>query len=105
MNKYFSLFGATGSIGDFTLHVIDNIKEGKPDIFLLSGNLQTEKLAILAKKYNPEFLHIPEKKKDELYRLLDDNLKKRINIISSFDEIYEAYHNVNIWEHYIINGV
>lgn len=105
MNKYFSLFGATGSIGDFTLQVIDNINEEKPVIFLLSGNLQTEKLAKLAKKYNPEFLHIPEKKKDELYRLLDDNLKKRINIITSFDEIYEAYRNENACEHYFINGI
>jgi 1-deoxy-D-xylulose-5-phosphate reductoisomerase len=67
--KTISILGATGSIGTSTLKIID-LHPDKFKVFALSANKSVEKMAQLAKKYQPKYLVMRcEKSAKELQKL------------------------------------
>ena len=84
--KHLSILGSTGSIGDSTLKVVDNLK-GQFKIRYLSANNNYKKLADLAKKYKPEFVIIDK----EFYRDLKDLLDStKIKILTNEEGLIQA---------------
>lgn len=101
-----SLFGATGSIGNFTLKLIDKLdKKDRPNIFLLSGYSQIKKLIELEEEFKSKYLFIPKSFKDKIFQDLSYSIKKKINILTSFDELFEIYQDIDKSKNFIINGI
>jgi 1-deoxy-D-xylulose-5-phosphate reductoisomerase len=105
-NINISIFGSTGSIGSFVLSLIDKLEDkDKPEVFLLSGYNQIKKLIDLEEKYKAKYLYLPENYKEQVFKSLPLNLRQKIDIISSFDELYEIYKQVDKKNHFILNGI
>ncbi len=65
--KKISVFGSTGSIGKSTLKVIEKFPD-KFRIKFLSANKNTDELKKQIRKFNPEYVGIPENKVKEIKR-------------------------------------
>lgn len=101
-----SIFGATGSIGSFSLKLIDKLDKNKrPNIFLISGYNQVKKLVELEEKYKAKYIFIPIDIKDKFFRELPLFLKNKINIITSFNELYDIYRQQDVQKNFLINGI
>ncbi len=100
-----SIFGATGSIGGFTLDLISRLDEFKrPEILLISGFSQIEKLTYLAEKFKVKYIFTPQKAKDLVFTFLKDKSYKFV-ILSTFEELYQLYDSEDKSENFIINGI
>lgn len=67
--KRIAILGATGSIGDSTLAVI----ESNPHLYEvigLSGHSRLDKLLILCQKFLPKYVSVPDESVDSFYQLL-----------------------------------
>ncbi|MBT7642753.1 MAG: 1-deoxy-D-xylulose-5-phosphate reductoisomerase [Rhodobiaceae bacterium] len=72
MSRSLAIFGATGTIGDNALNLVDQHPE-RFHVSVLSAHRNTEKLAVLARQYAPDILVIgtPDGRKDLLQKLPD----------------------------------
>lgn len=105
-NVNLSIFGSTGSIGSFILSLMDKLQnKNKPEIFLLSGYNQIKKLIDLEEKYRAKYLFVPEYYKEQVFNSLPLSLRQKVDIISSFEELYDIYSQVDKNKHYILNGI
>ncbi|MDA3838863.1 MAG: 1-deoxy-D-xylulose-5-phosphate reductoisomerase [Candidatus Delongbacteria bacterium] len=84
--KNLSILGATGSIGDSTLKVLDNLK-GHFKIMYMSANNNYKKLADLAKKYDPEYVIIDKVFYKDLKELLGST---KIKVLTNEDGLIQA---------------
>ncbi|MBN2789056.1 MAG: 1-deoxy-D-xylulose-5-phosphate reductoisomerase [Candidatus Delongbacteria bacterium] len=90
--KKLSILGSTGSIGDSTLKVIDNLK-GQFKIKYLSANNNFKKLADQALRYNPEYVIIDK----EFYQDLKDILgTSKIKILTIEEGLDQATSDKNV---------
>lgn len=107
MNKTsLSIFGATGSIGSFALDLIGKLDNNeRPEILLLSGFSQIKKLIGLQEKFKAKYIFIPKKDKDLVYKSLSKGFNTKLNILTSFDEVFQLYEDINLENSYILNGI
>lgn len=105
-NIYLSIFGSTGSIGSFVLSLLDQIDHKyKPEILLLSGYNQIKKLIDLQEKFKAKYLFVPGKYVDLLFNGLSGSIRKKTEIVTSFNQLYEIFNKVDRSSNYIINGI
>ena len=84
--KNLSILGSTGSIGDSTLKVVDNLK-AQFKIRYLSANNNYKKLADLAKKYNPKYVIIDKEFYGDLKELLGST---KVKILTNEEGLIQA---------------
>ena len=83
--KKLSILGSTGSIGDSTLKVVDNLKD-QFKIKYMSANNNFKKLADQALKYKPEFVIIDKEFFYDLKNLLSSTKIKILSIEEGLDQ-------------------
>ncbi|MDA3886259.1 MAG: 1-deoxy-D-xylulose-5-phosphate reductoisomerase [Candidatus Delongbacteria bacterium] len=97
--KNLSILGATGSIGDSTLKVLDNLKDHFKIIYL-SANNNYKKLADLAKKYNPEYVIIDKVFYKDLKGLLSST---KVKVLTNEDGLLQATSDPRV--HVVVNAI
>ena len=97
--KNLSILGATGSIGDSTLKVVDNLKDHF-NIMYLSANNNYKKLADLAKKYNPEYVIIDKEFYNDLKELLSST---KVKVLTNEDGLIQATSDPRV--HVVVNAI
>ena len=80
MTRRISVLGATGSIGDNTLDIIERADEGVFKVVSLTANSSSEKLANLAVKFNAEFVALADPKNADDLRARLSGTKTKIGI-------------------------
>lgn len=84
--KHITLLGATGSIGDSTLSVVD-LHPDKFKIFALSANTNWQKMMNLCRKYQPDFAVMADENSAEKLRKALDNDTQILSGFAAIDEI------------------
>jgi len=101
-----SIFGATGSIGGFTLDLLNKLdKTKRPQILLISGFNQIEKLFKIAQEFDVSYIFVPNEVKELAFKRLKNKIRKNIDILTNFTELYDLYSSVDKDSNFIINGI
>lgn len=89
-----AIIGSTGSVGEQTLSVLDDVKD--KTIYALAVNNNIKKLYKQIIKYKPKIVSVnDENKKSELEKILK-NKNIKIKILSGSDGLYQIAKNKNI---------
>jgi 1-deoxy-D-xylulose-5-phosphate reductoisomerase len=86
--KKIFILGASGSIGENALSVIDSNKENF-ELVGISANSNVEKVNKVIKKYNPKYIYINDKSARETYLKLETKsfVKMRMSFLISSTQV------------------
>lgn len=89
MSQSVCILGATGSIGQSTLRVLDRHPE-KYSIFALSAYSRIEELGEICKKYQPKVVVVPIDKVNQLQKVFKEKNLKNIEIFTGEEGLIEV---------------
>ncbi|MCF8999126.1 1-deoxy-D-xylulose-5-phosphate reductoisomerase [Acinetobacter nectaris] len=97
MKQSVCILGATGSIGQSTLKVLEK-NSNKYSVFAVTAYSRMQDLVDICKKFLPKIAVVPEEKKDELYQLLKLNRLETIEILTDEDGLttVASHHDVDV---------
>ena len=88
MIKNLSILGATGSIGDSALKILENFKENL-NLVAVSTNKNVKKLIQIIEKYSPEYAVITDKESCQKYFNSDKAIIKNTKIFSGIEYLLQ----------------